>query len=489
MTVNINSINLTGASSASRWNDLPWNVITKEVKRLQMRIAKAYKLGKIGKAKALQRILSTSFYAKCLAVKRVVSNKGSNTAGVDNILWKSSYQRMKAVYSLKRKGYKTKPLKPVYIPKRDPNSDKRKLLIPCLSDRAMQALWQLALEPIAETVADSNSYGFRPKRSVADAIAQCFILLGRKHSAEWTLEGDIKSCFDRLSHQWLLDNIPMDKCILKKFLKAGFVENGSIHYPIAGTQQGSICSPTLLVIALAGLEDAIKQIDGPHKAHLVAYADDFVICCKDRKMLEEQVKPLLESFLNERGLELSREKTRITHIDDGFDFLGHNIRKYNGKLLIKPSKASIKSFLADIRSTVKSTVGLKTEDLINTLNPKIRGWCNSFRHVVAKQTFSTIDKEIYLSLKRWMQRRHRRKSIKWKNKKYFRSVGIRNWVFSTKVKDKDGNHQYLDLVSAVKTPIKRHIKIRAVANPYDPEFKDYFEQRKKSGKVLGSCNK
>ena len=195
MTVNINPINLTGASSASEWSVLPWDVITKEVNRLQMRIAKAYKLGKTGKAKALQRILSTSFYAKCLAVRRVVSNKGGNTAGVDNVLWKSSYQRMKAAYSLKRKGYKTKPLKPVYIPKRNPNSAKRKLLIPCLSDRAMQALWQLALEPIAETVADSNSYGFRPRRSVADAIVQCYILLSGKHSAEWILEGDIKSCF------------------------------------------------------------------------------------------------------------------------------------------------------------------------------------------------------------------------------------------------------------------------------------------------------
>lgn len=471
---------LNGASPTSQWNNLPWVTIDKEVKRLQMRIAKATKEGKKGKVKALQRLLTCSFYSKCLAVRRVVRNKGANTPGVDGILWRTPCQRMKAVETLKRRGYSPQPLKRIHIPKKNPKAGKRPLSIPCMKDRAMQALWQLALDPIAEEMADPNSYGFRSKRSVADAIEQCFIVLSRKVSAKWVLEGDIKACFDRLSHSWLEENIPMDKTILKKFLKAGFMEKGVIYSITKGAAQGGVTSPTITLIALSGLEKILKDIFKREKVNVVVYADDFIITGPNKELLENKVIPIIESFLKERGLELNREKSKITHVEKGFNFLGHSIRWYRRGLFTMPSKANVKNFLREVRRTIKSNQTTKTGDLIKQLNPKILGWAYFFRHSAASKTFSYVDKEIYEALSRWMKKRHPTKRKTWRNKKYFRQVGSRNWQFSAKIKDKDNIISYLDLAAAKRVPIRRHIKIRGETTPYDSQFKEYFEKRDKS---------
>lgn len=187
---------MTGASPAygSSWRQTDWQRAEAEVRRLQMRIAKAVQLGKWGKAKALQWLLTHSHYAKLLAVRRVTQNAGAKTPGVDKVLWQTTELKQEAVSSLRRRGYQAQPLRRIYIPKK--NGKQRPLGIPTMKDRAMQALHLLALEPIAEITADKNSYGFRPKRSTADAIGQCFITLSRKASAQWILEGDIKACFD-----------------------------------------------------------------------------------------------------------------------------------------------------------------------------------------------------------------------------------------------------------------------------------------------------
>ena len=349
------SLPMTGAAPTYfvNWEDIKWSTVEKHVNRLQMRIAKAMRLGRVGKAKALQRILTHSFYGKCLAVKGIVLNKGEKTSGVDKVLWCTPQQRMKGVMALKRRGYKPQPLKRIYIPKK--GGKLRPLSIPTMADRAMQSLWKLALEPICEEQADPNTYGFRPKRSAADALDQCFIVLSRKQSAHWILEGDIKSCFDKISHEWLLKNIPMDKEILGNFLKAGFMEKGSCYPTEEGTPQGGIISPTLAVMTLTGLEATIrKRFKRGSKVNTIFYADDFIITGPNRELLESEVKPLVEDFLKERGLELSPEKTTICHIDEGFDFLGFNIRKYKGKFLSKPSTESLRRFLAGVREDIKS---------------------------------------------------------------------------------------------------------------------------------------
>jgi RNA-directed DNA polymerase len=376
------------------WKQIIWNKIYRSVKRLQLRIAKAIREGKRGKAKALQWLLTHSYGAKLLAVKRVTGNKGKGTPGVDGEIWNSPRRKMQAVKSLKRHGYRPKPLRRVYIPKK--NGKLRPLSIPTMKDRAMQALHSLSLRPVAETMADENSYGFREERSCHDAIEQCFIDLARKDSAKWILEGDIKACFDGIRHEWLLNNVIMDKDLLRKWLKAGYIEKGKLHPTEAGTPQGGVISPILANIALDGMESAIKRaVPRKAKVNYVRYADDFIATGVSKELLEQTVKPAIVDFLKARGLELSQEKTAITRVEDGFDFLGQNVCKYKGKLLITPAKKNAKSFLAKVRKIVRINSDKKTEELIKQLNPVIRGWANYHRHIVASKTFSYVDYNIF----------------------------------------------------------------------------------------------
>ncbi len=472
---------LTGAPSAhfKTWNSVQGNRVEKEVKRLQMRIAKAIREGRQGKAKALQWLLTHSFYGKLMAVKRVTDNQGAKTPGVDGVVWDTPKSKMEAVNSLDRKRYQPKPLRRIYIPK-NYGTKKRPLGIPTMLCRGQQALHLLALEPVAETLSDKNAYGFRPKRSCADAIEQCFKIFSRKTSARYVLEGDIKSCFDQISHEWLLKHIPIDKVILKKWLKCGFMEKGKLYPTLFGTPQGGIASPTLLNLTLKGLEDKIasatKQSD---QVNLVVYADDFIVSGKSKELLQEKVKPVIVEFLKKRGLELSEEKTVITDIDKGFDFLGFNIRKYGHKLLIKPAKKNVKTFLDKIRKTIKSYPTCKTENLIYLLNPKIRGWANYYRHVVSKEIFGYVDHKIFWMVWTWAVRRHPNRAKKWIWNKYFPNPNLRlNGILHVKVSGKNGK-EIVSLTKASKTPIRRHIKIRAMANPYDPAHKSYFERRDK----------
>jgi len=467
----------TGAPSAeASWDALEWQPIKAHVNRLQMRIAKAVREGRYGKAKALQWLLTHSYSAKRLAIRRVTQTSGKNTPGIDGVVWETSQQKVQAISAMTHRGYQPQPLRRIYIRKRA--GGKRPLSIPTMLDRAQQALHLMALEPVVETLADKQAYGFRPERSSADAIEQCFIALAKKHSAQWVLEGDIQSCFDKISHPWLLKNTLMDKRILKKWLTAGYLENGIFHDTEEGTPQGGVISPCLLVNVLTGLEATVKAAVRPgDKVNVCIYADDFIITGISREILENKVKPAVETFLAKRGLMLSEKKTKITHIEEGFDFLGFNIRKYKGKLLIKPSKASIKHFLNNARQLIKESVGRATSELIQQLNPKIRGWCNYFHHVVAKETFGKIDHHLFQSLQHWIKRRHPDKNARWRKDKYFRRKGSRNWIFFTKALTKDGRIEIQDLIRAKEVPIIRHVKIRSEATPYDPAFKEYFAQR------------
>lgn len=458
-----------------KWEAIKWNTVKYHVRKLQVRIAKAIKLGRRSKAKALQWLLTHSFYAKLLAVRRVTQNRGKNTPGVDGVLWRTSHQKMQAVEALKRRGYRSLPLKRIHIPKK--NGKLRPLGIHTKGDLAQQALHLLAIEPVAEILADKNSYGFRPKRSAHDAIAQCFTILATKRSAKWILEGDIKSCFDKISHQWLQNSVMIDKQVLKQWLKAGYIERNTFHYTEEGTPQGGIASPTMCNIALDGLENTIHAVtQRGDKVNFVRYADDWICTAASREILEEKVLPTVISFLSERGLELSQEKTRITHINEGFDFLGFNLRKYKEKLLIKPAKKGIKTFLTEIRKVVYSKRTDKAEELIRTLNPKIRGWVNYFKHCVAKEIFSQVDSSIFGILWRWSRRRHPEKATSWVKKKYFTRIGQRDWNFFSRVAKK-GKDDTIILIHASETRIVRYVKIKGAATPYDPEFKKYFSER------------
>jgi RNA-directed DNA polymerase len=460
-----------------QWNNINWKEVEKHVNRLQARIAKAVKDGIWHLVKRLQYLLTNSFYAKLLAVRKVNQNQGKRTAGIDGETWLSPQSKMKAVFSLTDKNYIAKPLKRVFIEKPG-KKKKRPLGIPTMYDRSMQSLYAMALEPIAEITGDRTSFGFRKFRSTHDACEYAFLYLCKKNSPVWVLEGDIKGCFDNLSHQWLLDNIPMDKSILKQFLKAGYIFERQLFPTEAGTPQGGIISPILANMALDGISDMLmekyrfkndNQKDGlsaKHKVNFVRYADDFIVTANSEEIAKE-VKESIKDFLKDRGLELSDEKTLITHIDRGFDFLGCNFRKYNGKLLVKPSKKSIDKFTEKISETTKEGKAWKQEALIDVLNPIITGWANYHRANVSSETFKKLDSRIWGLLWHWAKRRHPNKSKQWIADKYWHSEGKRKWVFS------DGTKQ-LNFLSDTK--IVRHIKLKLDMNPHLD--RDYFISRK-----------
>src|SRR5258708_9021899 len=417
--------------SEVKWHRIDWSAVHRTVRRLQARIVKATQEGKWGKVKALQHLLTHSFSGKALAVRRVTENQGRKTPGVDKEIWTMPSQKMRAIHRLRQRGYHPKPLRRVYIAKS--NGKLRPLGIPCMLCRAMQALYLLALDPIAEVMGDSNSYGFRSARSPADAIEQCFTDLSRKNSAQWILEGDIKSCFDKISHEWLLAHIPMEKTILRKWLKAGFIDKYVLHETEEGTPQGGICSPVLANMTLDGLEKELREKfpkpprkSSKEKVNFIRFADDFIITGRSKEVLDREVKPLVEQFMRERGLEVSPEKTLITHIEDGFDFLGQHLRKYNGKLLITPARKNVHTFLEGVRKVVRENKQATAGNLIAQLNPKIRGWANYHRHVGSLETFSKVDHAIFCTLWQWAKRRHPKKAIKWIKKKYFTSIEGQN---------------------------------------------------------------
>jgi RNA-directed DNA polymerase len=290
----------------------------------------------------------------------------------------------------------------------------------------------------------------------------------RKDSAKWILEGDIKGCFDNISHKWLIDNIPIEINALKEWLKSGYIYKKRLFETKAGTPQGGIISPVIANMVLDGLEVELQRRFAGCKVNYTRYADDFIITGKTKELLENEVKPVVTGFLKERGLKLSEKKTVITHITKGFDFLGFNIRSYNGKVLTKPSKASIKSIQQKLKIIVNNNRRTKQEKLIRLLNPVIRGWGNYFSHVVSKKIFTDIDFKLIEMLWKWSRRRHPDKSRKWVKEKYFKCCGSRNWVFKT---------DNVELFEMAKIPIIRHIKIRKDANPYDKEYTDYFKKR------------
>jgi RNA-directed DNA polymerase len=467
------------------WHSINWKKVWHNVRRLQARIVKAIQEGRWGKVQTLVYLLTHSFSGRAAAILRVTTNAGATTPGVDSEVWDTPELKAAAFGKLRRHGYQPQPLRRVYIPKSSDPSKVRPLGIPTLTDRAMQALYLLGFDPIEETTADANSYGFRSQRCCADALDQCHKILRKNHSASWILEGDISACFDRISHDWLLTHTPMDRVILRQWLQAGFMEKDVFFAITEGTPQGGICSPALANRTLDGLEGLLHERFGAtrrqrerHKVHLVRYADDFIITGMSKELLHDEVQPLVAHFLKERGLELSHEKTSITHVDDGFDFLGQNVRRYGTKVLLKPSRKNVKAFLTKIDEIIQHQGGYLTAgNLIQQLNPKIRGWALYHRHASSARTFARVDDMMFKKLWRWARRRHRGKPAAWVKRKYFTGRADDPWRFRGTIRDENGGFHTVFLVRARDTPIRRHVKIRGAANPYDPAWELYFEER------------
>ena len=468
------------------WFNINWKNCNTQVRSLQYRIVKSVRNGEWRKAKRLYYLLTQSFSARALAVKRVTENKGSRTAGIDGIVWQTPRQKMQAIETIANwKGYQPKALRRIHIPKQDKNQT-RPLSIPTMEDRARQALHMLALQAIAETLGDTNSYGFRNKRRCADAIDQIFKILRLKSSSQWILEADIKGFFDNIDFDWLLENIPMNKKVLSAWLNSGFIEGGKLFPTTQGVPQGGIISPVIGNMVLDGLESIICGIPYYKRRHginFVRYADDFIVTAKTKEVLENEIIPKINAFLKLRGVQLSEQKTKITHISNGFDFLGQSVRKYQrldmtlGKIQIEPSKTSIQSLKCKIKAICKSSGQLTQVQLIGRLNPVLRGWGNYHRHIICGKTFSDINSYVWFRLMRWGKSRHPKKSGIWIAKRYFGSAKGSTWAFI----DKATGKTLIRLNNDIHT--FRHIKIQGDANPFDKQWNAYFLNREKSIKM------
>jgi RNA-directed DNA polymerase len=472
-----------GRGALDDWSSIDWPAVERNVRRLQERIFRASQNSEHAQVKNLQRLLVRSSSAKLLAIRRVTQiNRGKRTAGIDGVVCPGPSSRL-AMFrrGLNLKGYRPKPVRRVYIPKA--GGKQRPLGIPTMLDRVMQALVTLALEPEWEPRFEANSYGFRPGRCTMDAIEAIYRSLSQKGSSRWVLDADIAKCFDQIDHAALLGRLPAFTNTIRRWLNAGVVELGTLKAATMGTPQGGIISPLLANIALDGMErlfgaersDGRQVIPSLRKGsdqgiNLIRYADDFVVTAPSREVLENIVVPRLAAFLAGRGLELSVAKTRIVHIDEGFDFLGFNIRRFpNGKLLVQPQKQKVSAHRSALTAFLRQNRQRPTAEVIMALSPVIRGWCNYYRHAVAKRTFSVLDHHVWRITYRWAKRRHPNKSRHWVVKRYYGVDQGRGWVLC------DGR---LRLPSHNETRVSRFVKVKGKVSPFDPSLRDYWEDRR-----------
>lgn len=480
----------SSGSTAMVWHGINWAGCHRRVRSLQNRIVQAVQAGAWRKVKRLSYLLVNSFSGRALAVKRVTENRGKKTAGMDGELWDTPEKKAKGTERIRNwKGYRPVALKRIYIPKK--NGKRRPLSIPAMEDRARQALWLQALQPIAETQADPNSYGFRPRRQCADAIDQCFKVLRQEASSGWILEGDIEGFFDHIAFSWIEAHIPINPKVLGQWLRSGFIDQEQWFPSEAGVPQGGIISPVISNQVLDGLEAVVHGTPRErrdHQVHFVRWADDFIVTATTREFLEHTVLPRINAFLAERGVRLSPSKTLITPIEQGFDFLGQTLRKHprpNGKpakLQITPSKASLDAVKAKIKTLCRKARGAKPEQLIDKLNPVLRGWANYHRHVICAESFSKLDSFVWRRLYRWAKSRHPNKTGQWIAQRYFSLEKGRAWWFT----DPHTGKQVIRVQATVKA--QRHVKIRGAANPFDRQWKHYFHNRDRQMKWQTSSN-
>lgn len=487
------------------WADINWKRVKKRVRNLRRRIYRASQEGQWNRVRSLMKLMLRSYSNLLLSIRRVTQeNQGKKTAGIDGQVVKTPKERVQLANDMRTyRLWQAHPARRVYIPKAN-GKKQRPLGIPTVKNRVVQAIVKNALEPCWEAQFESHSYGFRPGRSCQDAIEQCHSRL-RKGADVWILDADIKGAFDNISHEYILNtigNIP-GRELIKQWLKAGYVEAQIFHPTDSGTAQGGIISPLLANIALNGIEELLSQFKKvkeyqyfnkkkgkqcichvkSDKYGFIRYADDFLITATQKEDIEA-IKPIIQDWLKHRGLELNSDKTKIVHIEQGFNYLGFNVRQYKGKCLITPEKQKVKDLLQRVRGWLKSHSSHKPEAVINYLNPILRGWANYYRHAVSARVFSSLDHYIWKAVFNWCRRRHPGKGKRWVVDKYFKTLRGQKWYFASTLKNRRGRNTIYSLMKLATIPIERHVKVKGTASPDDPALKEYWHNRQtRQGKI------
>lgn len=476
------------------WTRINWEQVKHDVEKAQREIFRDTRTGTLWRVKERQKMLVRSLPARCWAVRQVCElNRGRHTAGIDGITCETAQEKVALVESMYLGGYRPRPVRTIWIPK--PNGDKRKLGIPIIKDRAMEALVLLAMNPEWEAKFEPNSYGFRPGRSAIDAVSAIHHILAcfrnRKPHPGWVFDADIASCFDTIDHDALLKKLegsPFQNCI-RAWLKSGAIGKVGFERTELGTPQGGVISPLLANIALDGMERLFgiytstgKYIVPSERSglnRLVAlyrYADDFVVLAPSREVIESYVVPRIETFLASVGLKLKAAKTRIVNVSQGFEFLGFGFRRFyrrDGSIRRFehfPSRMRLDRTMERLREHVKLAWNHDVKELITGINRRIIGVCNYFRWSSAHDEFAYLNYRLWQLMWQWSKNRHPTRGAKWRKHRYWRNEGGSDWVFS---------FEGATLVRPYKLTVKwwTRPRLRISSSPFDPAEVEYWKKR------------